>query len=62
MRTEMIIRVVAGLLVTIGVLLAWLVNSYWLILPAFVGINLFQSAFSNYCPLEKMLNSKHNNG
>lgn len=55
----MIIRAVAGALVTLGVLLAWLITPYWLLLPAFVGINLFQSAFSHYCPLERMLNSKN---
>lgn len=55
----MIIRAVAGALVTVGVLLAWLITPYWLLLPAFVGINLFQSAFSHYCPLERMLKSKN---
>lgn len=59
MTNEMIIRMVAGSLVTIGVALAWFVSPYWLILPAFVGLNLFQSAFSQFCPLEQMLKSRN---
>jgi hypothetical protein len=30
--------------------LAWLVSSYWLLLTAFVGANLFQASFTGFCP------------
>lgn len=54
---ERIVRAVAGTLVIIGVILALLVNIYWLILPAFVGVNLLQSSMTRFCPLEKILDA-----
>jgi len=45
----------AGSFVLIGVLLAWLASPWWLIVPAFVGANMLQSAFSGFCPLAKIL-------
>jgi len=54
--TERIIRRVAGVLVLASVILAWQVHIGWLGLGAFVGLNLFQSSFTNFCPLEKILN------
>ena len=58
MRTR-IIRFVAGTLVLTGVVLGLLVNPYWFILTAFVGLNLFQSSLTQWCLLEDIL--KHYN-
>jgi hypothetical protein len=44
------IRFVAGLVVLLSLSLSFL-HPYWLFLTAFVGLNLLQSAFSNWCPL-----------
>lgn len=52
---ERVVRAVAGFLVSLSVLLALLVNLNWLILAAFVGLNLFQSSFTKFCPLEMIL-------
>lgn len=52
---ERIIRAVAGTLVLISVTLAYFVNIYWLGLGAFVGLNLLQSSFTRFCPLELIL-------
>ena len=52
---ERIIRAVAGTLVLVSITLAYFVNIYWLGLAAFVGLNLLQSSFSRFCPLEKIL-------
>ncbi len=52
---ERVVRAVAGFLVSVSVLLAVLVNMNWLILAAFVGLNLFQSSFTKFCPLEIIL-------
>ena len=52
---ERVIRAVAGTMVLISIILAYFVNIYWLGLAAFVGINLFQSSITQYCPLEKIL-------
>jgi hypothetical protein len=52
---ERIIRAVAGIMVIASVILAIFVNIYWLGLAAFVGLNLFQSSFTKFCPLEYFL-------
>jgi hypothetical protein len=31
------------------------VSPWWLLLTAFVGLNLLQSSFTNWCPLEIVL-------
>lgn len=50
-----IVHAVAGIFVLTSVLLAVFVNIYWLGLAAFVGINLFQSSITKFCPLEYFL-------
>lgn len=40
----------AGLMVLLSLALAWSVSPYFLILTAFVGANLLQSAFTGFCP------------
>jgi hypothetical protein len=52
MTTENAIRLLAGSLVLISLALATLVNPWWLLLAAFVGLNLFQSALTGFCPAE----------
>jgi hypothetical protein len=50
MKTDAFIRVLAGTFVLLGTALAALVSPWWLLLPAFVGANLVQSAFTGFCP------------
>ena len=50
MTTHNLIRVLAGSMVLLGLALAHWVNPWWLLLPAFVGFNLIQSAFTGFCP------------
>ena len=52
---ERIVRAVAGTIVLTSVLLAFFVDTRWLLLAAFVGLNLLQSSFTKFCPLEKIL-------
>lgn len=52
---ERIVRAVAGTFVLISISLAYFVNIQWLWLTAFVGLNLFQSSFTRFCPLELIL-------
>jgi len=54
---ERIVRVVAGSVVLISVALAYFANINWLWLGVFVGINLVQSTFTKFCPLEKILDA-----
>ena len=55
MKRQSIIYFVAGTLVLTGLALGYWVNQLWLILTAFVGFNLFQTAFTGFCPLERIL-------
>jgi hypothetical protein len=55
MRIDQLVLAVAGGVVLLSALLAWLVSPAWLLLTAFVGINLLQSAFTGFCPLAIIL-------
>jgi len=44
------LRALAGIVVLASALLAYFVSPYWLILNGFVGLNLLQSAFTDWCP------------
>jgi len=52
---ERIVRAVAGAIVLTSIALAYFVNINWLLLGVFVGVNLLQSSFTKFCPLEKIL-------
>ena len=52
---ERIIRAVAGSFVLISIFLAHFVNPAWIWLAVFVGVNLLQSSFTKFCPLEVIL-------
>lgn len=54
---ERIVRAVAGSFVLVSIALAFFVNIHWLWLGVFVGVNLLQSSFTKFCPLEKILNA-----
>ena len=54
---EKIVRAVAGSMVLISISLAYFVSINWLLLAAFVGVNLLQSSFTKFCPLEKILDA-----
>jgi len=49
------LRLIAGFLVVLSVALGYWVNAYWFLFTAFVGLNLFQSAFTNWCPMMSIL-------
>ena len=52
---DRIIRAVAGIFVLTGLILGYMVNQYWYILTAFVGVNLFQASLTQWCLLESVL-------
>ncbi|MEL7585225.1 MAG: DUF2892 domain-containing protein [Prolixibacteraceae bacterium] len=58
MTKENIVRAVAGSVILTSVALTVLVSPYWLILTSFVGLNLLQSSFTKFCPLECVLKDK----
>jgi hypothetical protein len=51
MTVNRYLRLIAGLAVLLGTLLSWLVSPWFLLFVAFVGVNLLQSAFTNWCPM-----------
>jgi hypothetical protein len=55
MSIERIVLAVAGAFILISLLLAHYVSPYWLWFTAFVGLNLFQSAFTKFCPMALIL-------
>ena len=55
MKIESIIRIIAGSVVLSSLTLAHFVSPWWLLLTAFVGVNLIQSAFTGFCPAEIIL-------
>ena len=55
MTMEQYIRAIAGTFVLLSVILGALHHPYWLFFTAFVGVNLLQSAFTKWCPMETLL-------
>lgn len=52
---ERTLRGIAGIFILLSVLLAVKVDIRWLWFTAFVGLNLLQSAFTNWCPMITLL-------
>ena len=50
MTIERALRALAGFFVMLTVALGYYVHPAWFLFTAFVGLNLFQSAFTNSCP------------
>ena len=57
MSNERIVRIIAGTFIVLSLALSQLHSDYWLFFTAFVGLNLFQSGFTQFCPLENVLNT-----
>ena len=55
MTVDELLRAIAGLFVVLSVALGSFVHPAFLIFTAFVGLNLFQSAFSRWCPMMTIL-------
>jgi hypothetical protein len=49
------LRMIAGSFILISLILALLWSKWWLLLTAFVGANLLQSAFTKWCPMMSFL-------
>lgn len=55
MTIERYLRAIAGSFILASVLLAHYHSQYWLFFTGFVGLNLLQSAFTNWCPMITIL-------
>ncbi len=59
MTVERYLRLLAGAFVLLSLALGHWVNPYWYLFTAFVGLNLLQSAFTNWCPMMAVLRMLH---
>ncbi|HEU4436431.1 MAG TPA: DUF2892 domain-containing protein [candidate division Zixibacteria bacterium] len=55
MQLEKTLRLIAGTFILVSLALAYFVSYYWLLLTLFVGLNLFQSGLTNWCPMMTIL-------
>ncbi len=50
MTVDRALRLMAGTFILISVALGWFHSHYWYLFTAFIGLNLLQSSFTNWCP------------
>ena len=55
MSIDRIVMAFAGVMILLSLLLSHLFGEWWLLLATFVGVNLFQAAFTRFCPLALLL-------
>jgi hypothetical protein len=55
MNVERSLRLIAGAFIFVSAVLAWAVSPWFLLFIGFIGLNLFQSAFTNWCPMMTIL-------
>lgn len=55
MNIDRAVLAFAGVMILVSLALAWLASPYWLLLTAFVGLNLLQAAFTGFCPAAMIL-------
>ena len=55
MNIDRAVMAFAGVMILISVALAHFVSPLWLLLTAFVGLNLLQSSFTGFCPAAMIL-------
>ena len=49
------LRLIAGFFIILSVILGYAVSGWWYCFTLFVGLNLFQSAFTKWCPMITIL-------
>ena len=55
MTVERTLRLIAGLFVLVSLALGYWVSPWFYLFTAFVGLNLFQSGLTNWCPMMAIL-------
>lgn len=55
MHIERLLRLAAGSFILLSLVLSYVHSELWLFFTAFVGLNLFQSAFTDWCPMMTFL-------
>ena len=65
MTVDRYLRMFAGAFVMLSLALGYWISPYWFLFTGFVGLNLLQSAFTNWCPMMTILRKlgvKHSYG
>ena len=55
MTVERAVRMIAGIFILLSLALGYYLSPYWYLFTAFVGLNLLQSGFTNWCPMMTFL-------
>jgi hypothetical protein len=55
MTIDRAVMAFAGCMILLSLALSQIMSPYWLLLTAFVGLNLLQSAFTGFCPAALLL-------
>ena len=55
MNIDRFVFAFAGIMILLSLVLGYTVSPYWLLLAAFVGLNMLQAAFTGFCPLAMIL-------
>lgn len=55
MNIDRFVFAFAGVMILVSLGLGQIHSEYWYLLTAFVGLNMFQAAFTGFCPLAKIL-------
>jgi len=55
MSIDRLVMTFAGTVILVSLVLNLVFSPYWLILTAFVGVNLFQASLTGFCPLAIVL-------
>lgn len=50
MNVDRAVFAFAGIVVSLSLALGYFVSPYWFLLTAFAGLNMFQAAFTGFCP------------
>ena len=55
MTADRYVHVIAGTFMLTSLGLGYFVSPYWYLFTVFVGLNLLQSGFTNWCPMTNIL-------
>jgi hypothetical protein len=55
MKVNAALRLVAGVMILLSLVLTYFVHANWLYFTIFIAVNLIQSAFTNWCPMMTIL-------
>lgn len=55
MKVDDALRLIAGIMIAVSVVLTQFVHPYWVFFTLFIAANLAQSAFTKWCPMMTIL-------